>query len=69
MVTTLLIALPIFLTLRTVTSGPARVRVAWAHATRWERACMLLLFVPIPGPVDEIVAAVVIARVLRRVQD
>lgn len=68
MVTTLIIALPIFLMLRTVTRGPGEIRVAWSHACRWERACMLLVFVPIPGPVDEILAAVVVARVLRRAQ-
>jgi hypothetical protein len=65
--TTLLIALPLFLMLRSLRRGPGQFRVAWQHARAWERACMLLLFVPIPGPFDEVVAAVVIARVLRRV--
>jgi hypothetical protein len=66
--TTLAIALPVFCGLRTLRTGPRSIRQAWGHARAWERCCMLLLFVPIPGPLDEIVALAVVARVLRRVE-
>ena len=45
------------------------LRAAWKAARHWERVAMLLVFVPIPGPIDEIIAGIVLARVLRRIDN
>ena len=65
-VSTILIAAPIAALLHTLRRGPGDIRRAWKHASRLERAALMLAFVPIPGPIDDIVAAIILARVLRR---
>lgn len=58
------VAIATFLTLWRRALGAARH--VWHAATLWERVCIVLAFMPIPGPLDEILGAVVIARVSRR---
>jgi hypothetical protein len=51
---------------RFVRSAYDQVRSVWSDATRIEKAALLLFFVPIPGPVDEIIALLVVRRIVRR---
>ena len=64
--TTLLIALPIAVGIYNIRHGFPSLLGAWREARWYERIGLCLLIVPIPGPVDEIVALLVMRRVLRR---
>jgi hypothetical protein len=45
----------------------ARVRAVWGSATRWERAALMVAVLPIPGPLDELLALYVARRVAARI--
>jgi hypothetical protein len=64
---TIMLALPIALAIYSWRrSARVGVRNIWAEAHTWEKLCLVLAFCPIPGPIDELVGALVISRILRR---
>jgi hypothetical protein len=42
------------------------IRRHWRHMRRWERIALALCALPLPGPTDELIAAAIMARVVRR---
>jgi hypothetical protein len=63
---TLILAGLIAGTLWVIRSRWTLIAGAWRAARWWERGLLLLALAPIPGPVDELVGAFVVQRVLRR---
>ena len=66
MITTLTMAAPIALSIHVARSSTRQARGIWSDATTLERLGLLLLLLPIPGPLDEIVGLLVVRRVTRR---
>lgn len=66
---TILLAAWLTLMLHVGRHGISRIRCAWRAARWYERLALCLLLVPIPGPVDELLALLVIRRVLARARE
>jgi hypothetical protein len=66
MIETALLTISIAFAIHTIRRGRRQARQVWRAARWYERLGLVLLFVPIPGPLDEIIALLVIRRVLAR---
>lgn len=65
-VETLLLAAVIAAAIHLARRQTPQIRSVWHEARWYERAGLLALLLPIPGPVDEIVGVLVIRRVIAR---
>lgn len=65
MIETGIIAAAITAAIYTVRANAGAVAAAWGQARWYQRCILLICLLPIPGPVDEIVALLVIRRIRR----
>lgn len=68
MVTTIIMAIPIALSIHIVRGNASKVKALWRAGKWYEKVAMCLMFVPLPGPLDEMIALWAMRRITKRIR-